>query len=119
MYVCIHVYVCMCMCTYIYIYRMVPATTRVNRASILRDPGRAARAALREILPRAAAQGIIDIMYSVVYHMIYAYIIYIYIYMYIHMYIYIYNHNINGPDSSVVRAYGLGSGRPWVRSSPP
>ena len=25
---------------------------------------------------------------------------------------------LNGPDSSVVRAYGLGSGRPWVRSSP-
>ena len=32
--------------------------------------------------------------------------------------IYLYIYISNGPDSSVVRAYGLGSGRSWVRSSP-
>ena len=36
----------------------------------------------------------------------------IYVCMYVCMYV------CNGPDSSVVRAYGLGSGRPWVQSSP-
>ena len=51
-----------------------------------------------------------------------------YTYLYIYIYIYIYTHTYthtyiyvcgNGPDSSVVRASGLGSGRLWVRSSPP
>ena len=47
-------------------------------------------------------------------------------YTYVYTYIYIYNmymhiiviYMLNGPDGSVVRAYGLGGGRSWVRSSP-
>ena len=64
-------------------------------------------------------------IYTYTYTYTYTYIslplyISLYIYLSLSLYIYIYTdiQTFNGPDSSVVRAYGLGSGRPWVRSSP-
>lgn len=39
--------------------RLIPATTRVNRALVVRDPQCAARAALAQLLPLAKAQGLV------------------------------------------------------------
>ena len=56
-----------------------------------------------------------DPRYSVIYvYLSLSLSLYVYIYIYIYMCVRMYN----GPDSSVVRAYGLGGGRSWVRSSP-